>query len=145
MIRKLESRDIERVLEIWLEASVKAHDFIDKSYWESQIENMREIYIPASETFVIEESSRVLGFCSVIAHHLAALFVDPEYQGKGFGKRLLSHVKTQHETQHDELTLTVYKENIPSIAFYRSQGFKLGAESVDEHTGHHEYVMVYES
>jgi len=41
MIRKLESRDIERVLEIWLEASVKAHDFIDKSYWESQIEKSK--------------------------------------------------------------------------------------------------------
>lgn len=141
MIRKLESRDMERVLEIWLEASIKAHDFIDKSYWESQTENMRDIYIPASETFVIEESSRVLGFYSAIDRQLAALFVDPNHQGQGFGKRLLSHAKAQHA----ELTLTVYKENLPSIAFYQSQGFKLGDESVDEHTGHRQYVMVYKN
>ena len=140
MIRKLEPRDMKRVLEIWLDASVKAHDFIDKTYWPSQIENMRDIYIPASETFVIQDSSRVLGFYSVINHQLAALFVDPDYQGKGLGKQLLSHVKAQH----DQLTLAVYKENASSIAFYQSQGFKLGQESIDEHTGQREYVMTYE-
>ena len=56
------------------------------------------------------------------------------------GKQLLSHVKAQH----DQLTLAVYKENASSIAFYQSQGFKLGQESIDEHTGQREYVMTYE-
>ncbi|NMR77527.1 GNAT family N-acetyltransferase, partial [Vibrio alginolyticus] len=52
MIRKYNENDMGSVLEIWLNASVKAHDFISAEFWESQLENMRNIYIPASETYV---------------------------------------------------------------------------------------------
>ncbi|NMV23502.1 GNAT family N-acetyltransferase, partial [Vibrio parahaemolyticus] len=46
MIRKYNENDMDSVLEIWLNASVKAHDFISAEFWESQLENMRNIYIP---------------------------------------------------------------------------------------------------
>lgn len=64
MIRTFEPRDMDQLLEIWLSASIKAHDFIDASFWQANIESMRDVYIPASETFVIEDSSGVLGFYS---------------------------------------------------------------------------------
>ena len=35
MIRKLEDKDIDKVMNIWLESTIKAHDFISKEYWES--------------------------------------------------------------------------------------------------------------
>jgi putative acetyltransferase len=54
MIRKFQEFDIEEVLDIWLKASIIAHDFIDSSYWVSELNNMRQTYIPDSETYVYE-------------------------------------------------------------------------------------------
>ena len=137
MIRVFEQHDMERVLEIWLSASIKAHDFIDAAYWQSHTATMRDVYIPASETYVLEDQSGVQGFCSLLGNQLAALFVDPVHQGKGLGKQLLEHAKNLR----GELTLAVYKENAPSLAFYRSQGFAVLREQVDAQTGHAEYLM----
>lgn len=137
MIRAFEKRDIETVLNIWLEASLIAHDFIDASFWHSQVENMRSLYIPASETYVIELESTVVGFCSLHDNQLAALFIAPEFQAKGFGKQLLTHAKALRT----DLTLGVYKNNTASCAFYLSQGFVVTCEQTDEQTGHQEYLM----
>ena len=60
-----------------------------------------------------------------------------ELQGKGIGKQLLSHAKTQRAV----LSLSVYKENQASYQFYLSQGFNVVSEQLDEHTGHSEYTM----
>ena len=101
---------------------------------------MRDVYIPASETLVIEDSSGVLGFYSLLDSQLAALlFVDPTYQCKGFGKQLLDHAKCLRK----ELSLAAYKENTSSVGFYTSQGFKRVKEQIDEQTGHAEYLMCY--
>ncbi|MBO0215763.1 N-acetyltransferase [Vibrio sp. Vb2880] len=137
MIRKYNENEMDSVLEIWLSASVQAHDFISPEFWESQVENMRNIYIPASETYVYEFESKVVGFYALYENSLAAIFVSPELQGKGIGKQLLSHAKTQRA----ELSLAVYKENQASYQFYLSQGFKVLSEQLDEHTGHPEYTM----
>ncbi|HBH7918798.1 TPA: N-acetyltransferase [Vibrio parahaemolyticus] len=137
MIRKYNENDMGSVLEIWLNASVKAHDFISPEFWEFQVENMRNIYIPASETYVYEVESKVVGFYALYENSLAAIFVSPVLQGKGIGKQLLSHATTQKAG----LSLSVYKENQASYQFYLSQGFKVVSEQLDEHTGHPEYTM----
>ncbi|OLF54291.1 N-acetyltransferase [Pseudomonas chlororaphis] len=139
MIRTFEQRDMESILDIWLSASIQAHDFIDASYWQSHVEAMRDVYIPASETYVLEDQSRLMGFCCLVGDQIAALFVDPGHQGKGLGKQLLEHAKKRR----DELTLAVYKENAPSLAFYRSQGFVVVKEQVDEQTDRGEYLMAW--
>ncbi|MBE3936079.1 N-acetyltransferase [Vibrio parahaemolyticus] len=137
MIRKYNENDMDSVLDIWLNASVIAHDFISAEFWESQVENMRNIYIPASETYVYEAESKVVGFYALYENSLAAIFVSPELQGQGIGKQLLSHAKARRAV----LSLSVYKENQTSYQFYLSQGFKVVSEQVDEHTGHLEYTM----
>ncbi|EMF7370066.1 N-acetyltransferase [Vibrio parahaemolyticus] len=137
MIRQYNPHDLDSVLEIWLEASVKAHDFISAEFWESQVENMRNIYIPASEVYVFEVDSKVVGFYALYENNLAAIFVSPAFQGKGIGKQLLSHAKAQRAV----LGLSVYKENQASYQFYLSQGFTVVSEQLDEHTGHPEFTM----
>lgn len=137
MIRKYNSNDLDSVLEVWLEASVKAHDFVSAYFWGSQVESMRNIYIPASEVFVYEIESKTVAFYALYENTLAAIFVFPEFQGKGIGKQLLSHAKAQRAI----LSLSVYKENQASYQFYLSQGFAVVSEHLDEHTGHLEYTM----
>lgn len=137
MIRKYLVDDIEAVLKIWLSASIKAHDFVEPSFWKSQVDNMRNIYLPVSEIHVYEKDSIVVGFYALHEKNLAAIFVAPEHQGQGIGKQLLVHAKSQRS----ELTLSVYKENQAAYQFYLTQGFKVICEQKDEHTRHLEYVM----
>jgi len=137
MIREFNDSDMDPVMDIWLSASIKAHDFVEASFWESQVENMRNIYIPASETYVFESGSEVIGFYSLNENNLAAVFVAPAFQGRGIGKQLISHAKKQRV----RLTLSVYKENEAGYQFYLSQGFDVISEQTDVHTGHQEYTM----
>ncbi|MEZ8917018.1 N-acetyltransferase [Vibrio lentus] len=137
MIREYNPADIEAVLDIWLTASIKAHDFVVPEFWESQVANMRDLYIPASTTYVYQVDGEVRGFYSLYEGILAAIFVSTEHQGSGIGKQLMHHAKLERPN----LSLNVYKENQATIQFYLSQGFSIVSEQVDEHTGHQEYTM----
>lgn len=138
MIRKYAVNDIGAVVDIWLSASIKAHDFVEASFWKSQVDNMINVYIPDSETYVYVEGLTIVGFYSLHGNNLAAIFVSPEYQGHGFGKKLMAHAKNRRMI----ITLSVYKENRKSYQFYLAQGFKVISEQVEEHTGHMEYIMI---
>ena len=139
MIRKMKRtrNDVDAIVDIWLKASLRAHHFIDAEFWENNTAPMRDIYIPNSETWVIEEQGSVAGFYSFAGETLAAIFVDPDCQGKGLGKQLLNHAKSGRK----HIELAVYTENKPSHAFYCKHGFTVVREQVDENTGHSEYVM----
>ncbi|ULN65992.1 N-acetyltransferase [Vibrio gigantis] len=137
MIREYSAADTETVLDIWLTASIKAHNFMVPEFWESQVGNMRDIYLPASRTYVFQGDGEVRGFYSLYEGSLAAIFVSPQHQGCGIGKQLMQHAKLECPN----LSLNVYKENQAAIEFYLSQGFKIVSEQADEHTGHQEYTM----
>jgi len=139
MVRRLKDSDIDRVLGIWLDASVRAHDFMEKEFWESRLPEMRDIYLPASETYVSVQKGEVKGFLSLHGDTLAALFVDPDAQGRGIGTRLMAKAKSLR----NRIYLTVYRENRRAIDFYLKCGFRGVKEQVDEHTGHKELLMVF--
>lgn len=137
MIRRFHQSDIETILNIWLTASIKAHNFMPAEYWQSKVNDMREIYLPASESYVYEENGDVVGFISIYQDNLAALFVSPLKQGNGIGSKLIEYIKSKYQV----LNLSVYKENRASIAFYKKHGFTHVCEQIDEHTGHPEIAM----
>jgi putative acetyltransferase len=139
MIRAFESSDMNDVLKIWLEASIMAHGFVGKEFWESRVNDVRETYIPASDTYVFLENGTVKGFFSLHGDSLVAMFVSPDAQSKGIGQQLLNEAKSLRR----RLNLTVYRENERSIQFYRKCGFTSIQERTDEHTGHIEILMEY--
>lgn len=139
MIRDYRADDIDQILAIWLSASIKAHTFIESAFWESKVSEMRDVYIPASETLVYEAEGKVVGFYSLYENNLAAIFVVPSSQGRGLGSALLDDAKDRR----NRLQLTVYKENTSSIKFYEKHKFTLRGEQIDEHTGHPELIMEY--
>ncbi|MGD9157736.1 MAG: N-acetyltransferase [Desulfobacteraceae bacterium] len=141
MIRKFKLSDMDRVISIWLEASIKAHDFVDSEFWKSKVKDMREIYIPSAETYVYENEEAIMGFVSLYNDTLAAIFVSPISQRTGIGKQLMAKAKNVR----NHLNLTVYKENHGSIEFYKSSGFKIEKEQIDVHTGNPELVMTFSS
>tara|TARA_R110001599_G_scaffold283796_1_gene485790 strand:+ start:599 stop:1069 length:471 start_codon:yes stop_codon:yes gene_type:complete len=137
MIRPYRPSDSAAVLDLWLEASIKAHDFVPEAFWREQLDAMREHYLPQSETLVLEEQGQVLGFLSLHEHRLAALFVSPIAQGRGLGRQLLDEAKRRRSA----LELSVYSANARAVAFYQAGGFSTVAESPDPHTGQPELVM----
>lgn len=139
MIRNYLPSDINKMSTIWLEASILAHDFIPRSFWESKADDMRKVYLPSSMNYVyIEQTTgEIAGFLSLSGNYIAALFVTPSMQNQGIGKQLIEYVKQSA----DFLTLNVYANNTGSVGFYRKQGFTITEERVDEHCGQLEYVM----
>lgn len=138
MIRNIKSKDTDKIMEIWLKSTIKAHDFISKEYWEGSYNDVKDIYIPMAETFVYEDEEVIKGFISIInGEFIGALFVDIDYQDSGIGKKLIDYVMEKYK----KLNLAVYKENQKSVKFYINRGFKIVKEQANEDSGHYEYIM----
>lgn len=141
MIRELEANDINKVMEIWKHATIEAHSFIDKEYWLDKYNEVKGVYIPMSKTFIYEESNDIKGFISILNDDfIGALFVDVSSQGKGIGSQLVDFVKGRYHT----LSLAVYENNKKAVEFYKSIGFILYEEKIDEDTNEKELIMRYE-
>lgn len=138
MIRQLKNTDIDKLMDIWLESTVRAHSFISREYWESNYKVVKDVYMPMAETFVYEEEGETKGFISIINNEfIGALFVDVKFQGMGIGSKLIDYSVGKYK----KLTLAVYKENQKSVEFYTRKGFKIIEEGLNEDSGYTEYIM----
>lgn len=138
MIRKLENKDINIIMDIWLKSTIKAHNFIDENYWRKNYNNVKNIYIPISDTFVYEYNGRIKGFISIINNDfIGALFVDVNSQGMGIGSKLIDYAINIYEN----LSLSVYKDNENAFDFYKNKNFKILSEEVNKETKFLEYIM----
>lgn len=138
MIRQLQNKDIDKIMEIWLESTIDAHKFISKEYWNENYNIVKDMYIPMSKTFVYEDNDDIRGFISIINNDfIGALFVEKNYQGQGIGKSLIDYAKNLY----DNLSLAVYKENEKALEFYKKMEFKIISENINEDTNCVEYIM----
>lgn len=138
MIRQLQNKDIDKIMEIWLESTIDAHKFISKEYWNENYNIVKDMYIPMSKTFVYEDNDDIRGFISIINNDfIGALFVEKNYQSQGIGKSLIDYAKNLY----DNLSLAVYKENEKALEFYKNMGFKIISENINEDTNCVEYIM----
>jgi ribosomal protein S18 acetylase RimI-like enzyme len=69
--------------------------------------------------------------------YLDQLFIAPEYQGDGLGRRLLAFTRTHLP---DEIWLRCVRENERAWRWYEREGFKLEKEQVDPNSG---FTMKY--
>ena len=142
MIRKMTSDDLDTVGQIWLTASIVAHDFVPADFWRSDLETMTTQILPHPDTegYVHEGDGTIDGFISLAGNWVGCLFVTPERQRHGVGSALLEHVKQLHSA----LALTVYKKNADATRFYEAHGFRITGESTCKHTGCQELRMEWE-
>jgi len=132
LIRAYQSRDAAPLADIWLAATLPAHPFIPAGYWRANRSRMEQEYLPQSENLVLEDDAGLpRAFISMLGRHIAALFVQPDAQGKGYGSALLRRAQQLHR----ELTLRVYELNTDSVHFYKYHGFSITARSTDSATG----------
>ncbi len=140
MIRPYREEDAVVLTEIWLAASLRAHDFVNDAFWRSRAAEVREIWLPAAKTLVWEENGRPAAFVSIIDNeYIGALFVEPSRQGRGIGSGLLSFVQNGRKS----LKLRVYAKNKRAAAFYVRHGFREEQKGIDENTGEEELLMIW--
>ncbi|NUO01230.1 MAG: GNAT family N-acetyltransferase [Saprospiraceae bacterium] len=119
MIRKRAEKDNDEILNVWYEASSLAHPFLKDDFVEKAKKDLRDIYIPNTETWVYEENNAVIGFISMIGNEIGGLFVMPSNHFKGIGTQLVNFVKELH----GELDVEVFEKNAIGRAFYEKYGF----------------------
>ena len=131
MIRKYIKNDVEQIMKVWYESSILAHPFLNSSFVDKVKSDMRNIYIPNSETWVYENDVGVVGFISMIDNEIGGLFVLPKNHSAGIGTKLVNFVNEFH----DELEVEVFERNKIGRAFYDKFGFTLIKEFIHDETG----------
>lgn len=129
MIRKHKTHDLEGIIDVWYQASTLAHPFLDDDFVEKVKVDMRELYIPNSETWVYVEDENIIGFIGMQGNEIGGLFVLPSHHSKGIGSQLVNFILTKHED------LEVFKANTIGRAFYDKYGFKTTKEDIHDEIG----------
>lgn len=131
MIRKHVENDLEQIMKIWYESSNLAHPFLQAAFVDKVKRDMRNMYIPNSDTWVYENDQGIVGFISMIEDEIGGLFVLPQNHSAGIGTRLVNYVREFHE----KLEVEVFEKNEIGRAFYKKYGFHFINEFTHEESG----------
>ena len=119
MIRKRKEDDNDEIINVWYQASSLAHPFLEAGFVEKAKKDLRDVYIPNTETWVYEENNSILGFISMLGNEIGGLFVVPNNHFKGIATKLVNFIKEFHV----ELEVEVFEKNTIGRAFYEKYGF----------------------
>lgn len=120
MIRKMEERDVEALLEV---DRICLHGRWNKEQFLYECNEN-----PYAQVYVMERSDTILGFIdywiTFESGQLANIAILPAYQGKGYAKELMDLMQQACEDAGCEnITLEVRVSNTTAIALYQSYGF----------------------
>ena len=141
MIRPFRAEDTDALIDLWYEASIRAHDFVPQDFWAREREAIRTEYLPISETHVYEQDGRVVGFLSLLGTHIGGLFVHPVAQGCGIGRALVLYAAAQYGT----LTVNAFSRNAQALGFYQQMGFVEQGRGIEPTTGCEEVTLLREA
>ncbi len=138
IIRKYYEPDLKKVMRIWYDSNLEAHDFIPTSYWDRHFGYVSRL-IPRTEVYVYEIDGQVVGFVGVDEGYINGIFVEKDYRGQGIGTRLLAYVADLY----DVIELHVFENNMGAVRFYENRRFIKIEEETNEDLGEVEYKMFY--
>ncbi|MEO9902862.1 GNAT family N-acetyltransferase [Nisaea sp.] len=131
MIRQYQSSDTETLISIWMSASKLAHPFLGDDFLTQEAINMRTLYLPNAETWVIEHTTVPIGFIALIGSEIGGLFLDPAYHGQGYGHRMVDHAWKLK----GPLRVDIFERNTIGRRFYDRTGFKQTGQYLHEASG----------
>jgi putative acetyltransferase len=137
MMRKYAAKDTDALISIWDDAESAAHPFLPQSVRDKVREDMRNIYLPNAETWVLETDGNPVGFIAMIDTEIGGLFLQTSHHGKGMGRQMVDFVVDLK----GPLTVEVFKENKIGLPFYERYGFTLIGEGKFEPSGHETFKM----
>ncbi len=130
-IRAYRSDDIESVMEVWRRGNALAHAFLTEAYVAQVERDIRDIYMPNAETYVVEVDGYVVGFIALLENEIGGLFLDPSKHGKGYGRAMVDHAVALK----GPLRVNVFRDNELGRSFYERYGFQFVADEPHDASG----------
>lgn len=130
-IRQYKDSDLDAVLSSWETATRLAHPFMTDEFIAQERINVAEVYMPNTDTWVVDINGNIEGFIALMGNEVGAIFLQPKYHGKGVGKALMDKA----QELHGDLEVEVFKENSIGLKFYSKYGFEQLEEKLHEPTG----------
>jgi putative acetyltransferase len=82
---------------------------------------LSQTVLPANQVWVADLDEKIVGFIAFADGWVNHLYIAPEYQRQGVGRRLLEIAKSSSTV----LDLWVFEANVPAILFYEREGFRI--------------------
>ncbi|MCW3160395.1 GNAT family N-acetyltransferase [Chryseobacterium oryctis] len=140
-----DTRDEDFFKELAYESGKMSRFLLDKRFGEAKFKELYDMWVINSlnkkfavKVFYIEEDNKAIGFVTVQKYDslgkIGLIATHPEYQGKGFGKKLLDKAENfciKNGITH--LEIPTQKENIQACSFYKKQGYEIKDEIIIKH------------
>lgn len=129
LIRPYAPSDREQLLEVWYQASRVGHPFLSLRDVEDQRAQVRNIYLPQADIWVVVQDDTPVGFIGLLGAFIGGLFVSPSVHKAGIGRSLVEHAARLKGS----LEVEVYARNQGALGFYRQMGFsETGRRGIDD-------------
>jgi len=132
MIHRLASSgDFDNIYDLYMEESANPYLTYDPVSKDDFIVIYNQL-LKTGTLFVVENEGAIIATYRLIpktdrqAHtiYLGSFTIKKDFQGKGFGKKILEHIKAYAAEQHKiRIELTVDINNAAAIALYKKSGF----------------------
>lgn len=128
VIRRAAGSDAAAVAEVWLRSYAAALPGVRRAHTDDEVRAwIREVVVPGRETWVATVDDSVVAMMVREGNALDQLYIDPAWQGRGIGGRLVDVAK---ERSPSGLTLWTFQVNEVARRFYERHGF-VAEESTD--------------
>lgn len=81
-LKKKNRKTLKTLGNIWLNANLDTHTFIDSFYWIDNYSNVLT-YLKDSDIYVYKNNNQIVAFCGLRNNYIAGLLVKEEYRDNG--------------------------------------------------------------
>jgi putative acetyltransferase len=127
IIRRANPTEGDVLVDIWLRSVRATHTFLSEEDIQSLLPAARD-YLTSDEPelwLLCADSGAIMGFMGMSGSEIAALFLAPEFRGRGGGRQLVRHA----QELRGELTVDVNEQNAAARRFYEACGFVVEGRS----------------
>ena len=126
-IRRSVPTDREALVDIWLRSVQATHSFLTEQDIQSLLPPTRD-YLTSDEPelwVLCSNTEEIMGFMGLSEGKIDALFLAPEFQGRGGGRQLVQYA----QQLQGNLTVDVNEQNPAARCFYEACGFVVEGRS----------------